>query len=222
VKFRVTDIFTFVATADQVIATGTTNGTNKNAVTLAADSPQAWDINKMGLKNAFSAPTGWDKWEAIYKNYRVLGSQCKLEIFDSFPVNTSGTGGAVPTPTNGYVIGIMLADSTSTIPASNDALIGQGYTKLIKWRNIPPTLVNRVPRVAMGYSPKKLFDVIDPAELDGGTGYATTSTSAQAARFVPFILNQDNQTAITLTGRVVIDYTVEFIQNKLTLTVPAS
>jgi len=225
VKFRGTDIFTFVTTANAVLAYGDTNGTNKNYVQIQADNPQSWDKNKMSILNKFQFPVNWLAWANLYSKYRVLGSKCKLEVYDNYPVNTSGTGGAVPTPSNGYIIGIVLDDNQGTgLPASNNALMEVTNRKFIKWKHVPSTTVNRTPRISMGYSPKKFFDVYD-AKAQEELTYATTTvpaTNQNKVGFYPFLANEDNATALTIKGRITVEYTVEFFDMNLAQAITTS
>lgn len=223
VRFRVTDVFPFTTTADQVLAIDTTpSATPKNYVAVSATDPQAWDVYKAGNTNVFSAPVNWAKWASLYQSFRVLGSKCTLQMFDPFPVNTSGAGGAVPTPSPGFMIGIVLDDSSAaTLPATNNALVEQNNRKLIKWKNIPSTSVNRIPMITMGYSPKKFLDVYDPATAGTNISTATTGFSPNTlVNFYCFLANQDNATATTLNGRIVVDFMVEFFDLNLSQPVP--
>lgn len=162
--------------------------------TLGGASTVVFRMNSLfdpDFTNAGHQPLYFDRYAAIYNNYRVLGSRLKATISPTTMINSHGP----------WVFGINGSESTTSLSTSgiNRAEQNDAVSTVFNQQNKPTTL-------AYAFSPEIKMD--RPADDDSMGAAVNTNPSNQYYAHVWFSdLNGSTSTAVM---RVVIEYTVEF------------
>jgi len=202
------------------------------ATELAMDEPttslQSFSMTANGLNAPFFAlgngtqPVGYTAWNTFYQQYRVLGSKCKVWLFNT---NTAGD-------TNDFSVERLLSGLVCTDNSSftGTPVMNAVATGLVKWKEwIPicpytggsgvnlqakPIFFKRKPDLVAYYSGKKYWNVKDIRDdVAQVADWGANPSSVADFRYLWGSVSGDG-TAIGHVIRVEIDYIVDLMEPK--------
>lgn len=148
---------------------------------------------------------GWNQWAALYNNYIVLGSKCRVH-YQGFTPEGSLVPGTTIYP--GYM-GIYLSDDTTNFTTYTTMMEAKKGT----WRSI--NSVNTRPCKAISkYSAKKHYNIKDIKDNVSRLGAVMTAGPTDAAYYNIWFQPADQASGITYQAIVIVDYIVMFSEPK--------